>query len=100
MKIKAVITGPAVQGVGYRVFLMHEAVIEGIERFAALNVSDDTVVVLAEADEDAISNFKAWILISLPFSISRLLSSIPRRTSDPPGTIVVGPIFGIFVIIN
>jgi len=61
MKIKAVITGPAVQGVGYRVFLMHEAVIEGIERFAALNVSDDTVVVLAEADEDAISNFKEFL---------------------------------------
>jgi acylphosphatase len=62
MKIKAVITGPAVQGVGYRVFLMHEAVIEGIERFAALNVSDDTVVVLAEADEDTISNFKEFLL--------------------------------------
>jgi len=66
MKIKAVITGPAVQGVGYRVFLMHEAVIEGIERFAALNVSDDMVVVLAEADEDTISNFKHFLRIRRP----------------------------------
>ncbi len=66
MKIKAVITGPAVQGVGYRVFLMHEAVIEGIERFAALNVSDDTVVVLAEADEDTISNFKDFLRTRRP----------------------------------
>ncbi len=31
MKMKAVITGPMVQGVGYRVFLMHQAIIEGIE---------------------------------------------------------------------
>jgi acylphosphatase len=66
MKIKAVITGPAVQDVGYRVFLMHEAVIEGIERFAALNVSDDTVVVLAEADEDTISNFKDFLRTRRP----------------------------------
>lgn len=66
MKIKAVITGPAVQGVGYRVFLMHEAVIEGIERFAALNVSDDTVVVLAEADEEMLSNFEEFLRTRRP----------------------------------
>jgi len=66
MKIKAVITGPMVQGVGYRTFLMHEAVIEGIERFAALNVSDDTLVVLAEADENTISNFKEFLRTSYP----------------------------------
>jgi acylphosphatase len=66
MKIKVVITGPAVQGVGYRVFLMREAVVEGIERFAALNMSDDTVVVLAEADEDTISNFKGFLRTCRP----------------------------------
>ncbi|MCR3884756.1 acylphosphatase [Methanotrichaceae archaeon M04Ac] len=66
MKIKAVITGPMVQGVGYRVFLMHEAVAQGIERFTALNVSDDTVVVLAEADETTISNFKEFISTRRP----------------------------------
>ena len=66
MKIKAVITGSLVQGVGYRVFLMHEAVAQGIERFTALNVSDDTVVVLAEADETTISNFKEFISTRRP----------------------------------
>ena len=66
MKIKAVITGPMVQGVGYRVFLMHEAVAQGIERFAALNVSDDTVVVLAEAGETTISNFKEFLSTRRP----------------------------------
>jgi acylphosphatase len=66
MKIKAVITGPMVQGVGYRVFLMHEAVSQGIERFAALNVSDDTVVVLAEAGETTISNFKEFLSTRRP----------------------------------
>jgi acylphosphatase len=66
MKIKAVITGPMVQGVGYRVFLMHEAVAQGIERFTALNVSDDMVVVLAEADETTISNFKEFISTRRP----------------------------------
>ena len=53
MKMKAVITGPMVQWVGYRVFLMHQAIIEGIERFSALNVSDNALVVLAEADRAA-----------------------------------------------
>ena len=66
MKIKAVITGPMVQGVGYRVFLMHEAVSQGIGRFAALNVSDDTVVVLAEAGETTISNFKEFLSTRRP----------------------------------
>ena len=66
MKIKAVITGPAVQGVGYRVFLMHQAIIEGIERFAALNLSHDAVVVLAEADEVAISNLKEFLFTRRP----------------------------------
>ena len=66
MKIKAVITGPKVQGVGYRIFLIHEAVLEGIERFAALNVSDDTVVVLAEADDEKISNLKEFLYIRHP----------------------------------
>jgi len=62
MKIKALITGPMVQGVGYRIFLMHQAIIEGIERFSALNVSDNAVVVLAEAEEDKISNLKEFLL--------------------------------------
>lgn len=66
MKIKAVITGPMVQGVGYRLFLMQEAVAQGIERFTALNVSDDTVVVLTEADETTISNFKEFISTRRP----------------------------------
>ena len=66
MKIKAVITGSMVQGVGYRVFLMHEAVAQGIERFTALNVSDGTVVVLAEADEATISNLKEFLLTRRP----------------------------------
>jgi len=66
MKIKAVITGPKVQGVGYRVFLTHQAIIEGIERFAALNLSDDTVVVLAEADDGKISNLKEFLLTRRP----------------------------------
>ena len=66
MKIKAVITGPVVQGVGYRVLLMHQAIIEGIERFAALNVSDDTVVVLAEADDEKISSLKEYLLTRRP----------------------------------
>jgi acylphosphatase len=66
MKIKAVITGPMVQGVGYRVVLMHQAIIEGIERFAALNVSDNAVVVLAEAEEDTISSLKEFLLTRRP----------------------------------
>jgi len=66
MKIKAVITGSMVQGVGYRVFLMHEAVAQGIERFTAMNVSDDMVVVLAEAAETTISNFKEFISTRRP----------------------------------
>jgi acylphosphatase len=66
MKIKALITGPMVQGVGYRIFLMHQAIIEGIERFSALNVSDNAVVVLAEAEEDKISNLKEFLLTRRP----------------------------------
>ncbi|HNR58175.1 MAG TPA: acylphosphatase [Methanothrix sp.] len=66
MKMKAVITGPMVQGVGYRVFLMHQAIIEGIERFSALNVSDNALVVLAEAEEEKISNLKELLLTRRP----------------------------------
>ena len=66
MKIKAVITGPMVQGVGYRVFPIHQAIIEGIERFSALNVSDKAVVVLAEAEEDKISSLKEFLLTRRP----------------------------------
>lgn len=66
MKMKAVITGPMVQGVDYRFLLIHQAIIEGIERFSALNVSDNAVVVLAEAEEDKISSLKEFLLTRRP----------------------------------
>lgn len=61
MKLKAVIKGKRVHDVGYRVFLMGEAMTLGIQGFWAMNLTEDEkqiVIVRAEGDESQISEFR------------------------------------------
>ncbi|MDD1729030.1 MAG: acylphosphatase [Methanospirillum sp.] len=70
MKIRAVISGRSVHDVGYRIFLLNKALSEGIEGFSASNVTSPDgsgqVIVLAEGDEEAISEFSAYINDQIP----------------------------------
>lgn len=70
MKIRAVISGSSVHDVGYRVFLLNKALSEGLEGFSATNSQgpDDIprVIVLAEGDEEGISDFSEYIKVYFP----------------------------------
>lgn len=70
MKIRAIISGPSVHNVGYRVHLLKMALTEGIEGFSATNTvgPDDIqqVLVLAEGDDETIRDFSSLIKTSTP----------------------------------
>ncbi|VVB70074.1 Acylphosphatase [uncultured archaeon] len=57
MKLKVKITGPNVHNVGYRYFLMSNAMDEGLRGFHARNRmsgNEQEVIALVEGDEEAI----------------------------------------------
>jgi acylphosphatase len=64
-KIRIIITGPKVHEVGYRYWLMNQAMSLGIEGFNAINVTDSgkqqQVVVLLEDLPEALDAFKALV---------------------------------------
>ena len=62
MKLKVKITGPKVHDVGYRYFLMSNAIDLGLKGFHARNrmgEKDQQVIALVEGDEEAIADFRA-----------------------------------------
>jgi acylphosphatase len=72
MKIEAVITGRYVHDVGYRIYLLHKALTEGIEGFFAMNTMNpenlQQVIVQAEGDEESIQAFSQFIRNEKPHS--------------------------------
>ncbi len=64
-KIRIIITGPRVHEVGYRYWLMNQAMSLGIEGFNAINVTDvnkqQQVIVLLEDLPEALDAFKALV---------------------------------------
>ena len=64
MKLKIKITGPKVHDVGYRYFLMTNAIDLGLIGFHARNKGsgeDQEVIALAEGDDEAIADFKVLV---------------------------------------
>jgi len=57
MKLKITITGPKVQGVGYRSFLAEMAIRVSLHGFEVYNEDDNTVVALIEGDERKTKRF-------------------------------------------
>lgn len=55
--VKIIIEGDAVQQVGYRLFLAHQALLSGIEHFYAANIDKDKVHVLLNGDEQKVDRF-------------------------------------------
>ncbi|MEA2046443.1 MAG: acylphosphatase [Euryarchaeota archaeon] len=68
MKIKIIIRGDKVHGIGYRYFMMENAMALGVERFGAVNlVSDKEVVqIIAEGEEDVIGEFCKFARANFP----------------------------------
>ena len=64
MKLKVKITGPKVHDVGYRYFLMSNAIDMGLKGFHARNRTGEKepeVIALVEGDEEAIADFKKLV---------------------------------------
>jgi acylphosphatase len=69
MKLKVKITGPKVHDVGYRYFLMSNAIDLGLKGFQARNRVSETgqeVITLVEGDEDVIEDFKVLVETRTP----------------------------------
>lgn len=69
MKIKVKITGSKVHDVGYRYFLMSNAIDMGLKGFQArnrLSGMDQEVIALIEGDEEAIADFKELLKSKKP----------------------------------
>ena len=69
MKLKIKITGPKVHEVGYRYFLMSNAIDMGLKGFHARNRTgekESEVIVLVEGDEEAIADFKKLVETKIP----------------------------------
>jgi len=69
MRLKVRISGSRVQDIGYRVFLLGEALELGIEKFSAYNKNEkgrQAVVALIDGAEDKIAAFKEFIQDSEP----------------------------------
>jgi acylphosphatase len=70
MKQKIEIIGPKVHGVGYRYFLMNQAMLQGVDGFAALNqVGKDgqqKVWVIVEGPTEPIRTFSTFAEIERP----------------------------------
>lgn len=64
MKLKVKITGSKVHDVGYRYFLMSNAIDQGLKGFHARNRMSGTgqeVIALVEGDEEAVADFKTIV---------------------------------------
>jgi acylphosphatase len=64
MKLKVKITGPKVHDVGYRYFLMSNAIDMGLKGFHARNRTGEKeteVIALVEGDEETIADFKKLV---------------------------------------
>jgi len=69
MKLKVKITGPRVHDVGYRYFLMSNAMDLGLKGFHARNRTsgeEQEVIVLVEGDEEAIADFEKLVETKKP----------------------------------
>jgi len=69
MKLKVKITGPKVHDVGYRYFLMSNAIDLGLKGFQARNRMGEMgqeVITLVEGDEETIADFKALVEARTP----------------------------------
>jgi acylphosphatase len=69
MKLKIKITGPKVHDVGYRYFLMSNAIDMGLKGFHARNRTGEKepeVIVLVEGDEETIADFKKLVETQKP----------------------------------
>jgi acylphosphatase len=69
MKLKIKITGPKVHEVGYRYFLMSNAIDMGLKGFHARNRTGEKepeVITLVEGDEEAIADFKKLVETQKP----------------------------------
>jgi acylphosphatase len=69
MKLKIKITGPKVHDVGYRYFLMSNAIDMGLKGFHARNRTGEKepeVIALVEGDEEAIADFKVLVETQKP----------------------------------
>ena len=69
MKLKIKITGPKVHEVGYRYFLMSNAIDMGLKGFHARNRTGEKepeVIALVEGDEETIADFKKLVETKKP----------------------------------
>lgn len=69
MKLKVKITGSKVHDVGYRYFLMSNAIDLGLKGFHARNRmagTEQQVIALVEGDEDAVADFRTMVESSKP----------------------------------
>ncbi len=69
MKLKIKITGPKVHDVGYRYFLMSNAIDMGLKGFHARNRTDEKgpeVTALVEGDEETIADFRKLVETQKP----------------------------------
>ncbi|MDD4591207.1 MAG: acylphosphatase [Parabacteroides sp.] len=69
MKLKIKITGPKVHEVGYRYFLMSNAIDMGLKGFHARNRTSEKgpeVITLVEGDEETIADFKKLVETQKP----------------------------------
>ena len=69
MKLKVTITGPKVHDVGFRYFLMSNAIDLGLNGFRArngMNGKEQEVIALVEGDQGAIADFRRLIEVQKP----------------------------------
>ena len=87
-KIKAKITGRQVHDVGYRVLLVNKALSFGVDNFNTFNTYLDgvqAVIVIIEADDETIEEFKSFVVSVRPEkSIVDEVSFEEYRNSVPP----------------
>ena len=68
VKVKITITGRKVHDIGYRYYLMENALAFGIERFRAVNIVKDKqiVEVFVEGDEESVREFCDFVKTNFP----------------------------------
>jgi acylphosphatase len=85
-KVRIVIEGERVQGVGYRIFLTQKALESGIDKILPRNIDEDKVEVLLEDDESRINKFYETVKKEKPvpskMKIEPYKNEIPVPTID------------------
>lgn len=69
IRLKAIITGSNIHGVGYRVLLVNKALSLGIDNFNTFNTylnNTQAVIAIIEADEETIKEFKLFVTSTTP----------------------------------